>query len=142
MIDQEGIGEAALSQPAAYYIRLFGTPRRDRLPEGLDRLIFDAHEIAVLFRPGTREAVGLITWSSRYITPLLIGPCSRTKTLRSAYSGKLQTVATGPHLIALRLGRLVFAADPDERVNAVLLSSELLSPLLALGAPACGVPGI
>jgi hypothetical protein len=142
LVDQAAIGAAPLGRTAEWYAEAFGTPRRDRLVGGLDRLVFEAHELAVLFRPGRDRAVAVVTWSSRYTTARQVGPCSRGSTLRSAYGRRLDTVVTGPAVAALRTGRLVFSITADGFVGAVLLAADGVSPLVALEGAACGVPRV
>lgn len=143
LIDQRGVGEAQLGQPAAAYVRLPGTPRRDRIAGGLDRLTLPAHELAVLFRSGSAGAVGILSWSPRYTTAAGIGPCSASTALRRAYGIRLDTVARGGGLEALQLGRIAFAVDSDRFVRAVLVGDPaVLSPLVVLAVPPCGVPSV
>lgn len=142
LVDQNGVGSVLLGRTGASYRALFGDARRERLGGGLDRLVFDSRDIAVIVRPATDRVVAIVTWSSQHTTAAHIGPCSRLSTVRRAYGNKLVTVATGPSLVALRVGRVVFTADPDGFVNSVMVATADSSPLLALDAPACGRPSV
>lgn len=141
-VDQKGVGSVLLGGIGASYSARFGDAHRERLDGGLDRLVFENRDIAVIVRTTTGRIVSIVTWSSLHTTAARIGPCSRVTTLRRAYGNRLETVATGPGVIAFRLGRLVFAADPDGFVGSVMVAAGEGSPMLALEAPVCGRPSV
>ena len=142
LVDQNGVGSVLLGRTAASYRTQFGEARRERLAGGLDRLVFEGRDIAIIVRSATDRIVAVVTWSSQHTTAAHIGPCSRLTTLRRAYGNRLVTVATGPSVIALRSGRIVFAADPDGFVSSVMVATGDSSPMLALEAPICGRPSV
>lgn len=96
----------------------------------------------MLFRPGGKTAVGVITWAARVETGLGVGACSRTATLVSAYGTRLDRVAVGKTLTAYRLGRLVFVAGSDGFVQSVGLLAPGVSISPVLAAPVCGSPSV
>jgi hypothetical protein len=142
VLDQSGIGRATLGHDSASYASSFGPGERERLGDGLDRIVFQSRAVAVIVRVATDRAIAIVTWSSQHTTAARIGPCSRTATLRHAYGPRLVTVASGAGVIALRLGRLVFVADPEGFVGSVMLAGDDVSPLLALELAACGHPSV
>lgn len=142
-IDQTSIGRAPLGKTVAFYRSAHGS-RGVRVFKsgGFDRLILDDWHVEVLFRPGGKTAVGLITWAARVETALGVGACSRTPKLLAAYGPKLERVAAGKTLTAYRLGRLVFVAGSAGFVHSVglLLPGIPITPVLT--APVCGVPSV
>lgn len=142
-IDQTTIGRAPLGKTVAFYRSAYGS-RGVRVFKsgGFDRLILDAWHVEVLFRPGGKTAVGIVTWAARVETALGVGACSRTSKLRAAYGLKLERVAIGKTLTAYRLGRLVFVAGSEGFVHSVglLAPGTPITPVLT--APVCGAPSV
>lgn len=140
VVDQTGVGTATLGRNSASYGSSFGQGERERLGDGLDRIVFASRGVAVIVSAATDRAIAIVTWSSQHTTAARIGPCSRTTTLRRAYGNRLVTVASGKGVVGLRLGRLVFVADSEGFVGSVMLATDDVSPLVALELPACGRP--
>ena len=142
LIDQNGVGATTLGRNSASYSTIFGPGERESIGGGLDRIVFVERNVAVVVRAATDRAIAIVTWSSQHTTAARIGPCSRTATLRRAYGPRLVTVASGQGVIALRLGRLTWVADPEGFVGSVMLAEDGVSPLVALELPACGRPSV
>ena len=138
-IDQSKIGRASLGKTAADYQSAYAGPGV-RVPHdgGFDRLIFDDWHLEVLFRPGGKTSVAVITWAARVTTGLGVGPCSRATTLTRAYGPRLERVAQGKGLAAYRLGRLIFVTGVEGYVRSVGLLAPGVSVVPVLTAPACG----
>ena len=142
-IDQSKIGRAPLGKTVAFYRAAYGNPGvRVLRGGGFDRLIFGEWHLEVLFRPGGKTAVGVITWAARVETGLGVGACSRTSTLISAYGAHLDRVAVAKTLTAYRLGRLVFVAGSEGFVRSVGLLAPGVSISPVLAAPVCGSPSV
>jgi hypothetical protein len=137
-ITQRSIGGARLALSRQAYVRMFGTPRVNRLEKDLMSLVFTKRGLEVYLRGNAGVAVS--TSSSTFRTSAGIGPCSSVSALRAAYGGQLRELPTPSGPVSLyRLGALVFRIDePRRRVGAVTLGRGSLARLIAGNAIDCG----
>jgi hypothetical protein len=136
-ISQRAIGGVGLGLPRAGYVHRLGKPTfTTRFGHGMTRIVYVDRELAVyLSRRG--RGVSVITSAEKYRTPTGIGPCSTIRALKKAYRGRLRPTRRGGHVVAYRLGRLLFAT-PSGKVTAVMLARSGFPASVAVNAGQCG----
>jgi len=137
LITKSSIGKGKLGQTRAAYKAAYGKPSSlENLEGGLTRRNYPGH-VAVYFKTGTNSGRYIVVTGATFKTAKGVGPCSKAKSVKSAYPAAAKVALAGPEY-AYRLGTKLWFEIEAGKVAAVALGSGKQTAWIASNAPSCG----